>query len=67
MKLPCDFIIKEEYFKNMPKGYELIELEHIEFNKVFNVYTTDKLECFKIFTPSTIKEYYLHLLVHNIL
>ena len=57
-KLPCDFVIKEEYFKNMPKGYEFVELEHIEFNKVFNIYVTDKLEAFKVFTPSTIKKYY---------
>ena len=58
MKLPCDFIIKEEYFKTMPKEYELLELEHIEFNKVFNIYVNNKFEAFKIFTPSTIKDYY---------
>ena len=58
MKLPCDFIIKEEFFKQIPNGFEFLELEHIEFNKIFNIYVSDKLEAFKVFTPSVIKDYY---------
>lgn len=58
MNLPCDFIIKEEYFKNKPKNYEFLEFEHIDFNKAFNIYVNDTHEAFKVFTPSTIKKYY---------
>lgn len=56
--LPCSFIIKEEFLKRVPDEYEFLELELIDFNKVFNLYVTDKHEAFKIFTPSVIKNYY---------
>ncbi len=57
-KLSCSFIIKEEILKRVPDGYEFLELELIDFNKVFNLYVTNKHEAFKIFTPSVIKNYY---------
>lgn len=56
--LPCSFIIKEEFLKRVPDEYEFLELELIDFNKVFNLYVTNKHEAFKIFTPSVIKKYY---------
>lgn len=56
--LPCNFIIKEEILKRIPDGYQFLELEVIEFNKVFNTYVSDKHEAFKVFTPSVIKKYY---------
>ena len=57
-KLACDFLIKEETLKRIPNGYEFLELEHIESNKAFNIYVTDKVDAFKVFTPSVIKDYY---------
>ena len=57
-KLPCNFIIKEEYYKRNPSGYEFLEFEHIDFNKVFNIYVSDTHEAFKVFTPSIIKKYH---------
>lgn len=56
--LPCSFIIKEEFLKRVPDEYEFLELELIDFNKVFNLYVTNKHEAFKIFTPTVIKKYY---------
>lgn len=50
------YILKEEKWKNVPNGYTFIELEVIEFNSKFNLYTNDEHEIFKVFTPSKIKE-----------
>lgn len=50
------YILKEEKWKHVPKGYSFIELEVIDFNSKFNLYTTDEHEIFKVFTPSKIQE-----------
>ena len=50
------YILKEEKWKRAPSGYSFIELEVIDFNSKFNLYTTDEHEIFKVFTPSKIKE-----------
>jgi hypothetical protein len=50
------YILKEEKWKHVPRGYSFIELEVIDFNTKFNLYTTDEHEIFKVFTPSKIKD-----------
>ena len=54
--LDVAYILKEEKWKNTPKGYTFIELEVINFNSKFNLYTTDEHEIFKVFTPLKIQE-----------
>lgn len=51
----CDYVLKEERWKNVPKGYIFLDLEVISFNKKFNLYVKDTHEAHKIFTPSKIK------------
>lgn len=54
-KTYCNYILKEENWKRTPKGYQLIDLEVIAFNHKFDLYTTDAIEIFKIFTPKRIE------------
>ena len=54
--LNISYILKEEKWKHIPRGYSFIELEVIDFNSKFNLYTTDEHEIFKVFTPSKIKD-----------
>lgn len=50
------YVLKEEKWKRTPSGYSFIELEVIDFNSKFNLYTTDEHEIFKVFTPNKIKK-----------
>lgn len=50
------YVLKEEKWKHTPSGYSFIELEVIDFNSKFNLYTTDEHEIFKVFTPNKIKK-----------
>ena len=52
----ASYILKEEKWKHTPSGYSFIELEVIDFNSKFNLYTTDEHEIFKVFTPNKIKK-----------
>ena len=54
-KMEFSYILKEEKWKRVPKGYEFLELEVIDFNSKFNLYTDNNHEIFKVFTPSKIK------------
>lgn len=49
------YVLKEEKWKHTPSGYKFVELEVIDFNTKFNLYTTDEHETFKVFTPNKIK------------
>lgn len=55
-KTYCNYILKEEGWKKVPEGYELLDLEVIAFNNKFDLYTTDSLEIYKIFTPKRIED-----------
>ncbi|MBE6138015.1 MAG: DUF3137 domain-containing protein [Erysipelotrichaceae bacterium] len=56
MEFPCDFVLKEEWWKNTPYGFKFIELESIDFNTKFNLYTASDIDTFKIFTPKRIRD-----------
>lgn len=55
IEFPCDFVLKEERWNRVPYGYELLDLESIDFNSKFNLYVKNDVEVFKIFTPKRIE------------
>ncbi|MDE7106067.1 MAG: DUF3137 domain-containing protein, partial [Anaeroplasmataceae bacterium] len=52
----CDYILKEDGKKIKPEGFTKLDLESIEMNHKFDLYTRDSVEIFKIFTPKLIQE-----------
>lgn len=52
----CDYILKEDGKKIKPEGFTKLDLESIEMNDKFDLYTRNTVEIFKIFTPKLIKE-----------
>lgn len=54
-KTYCNYILKEEAKDNSPEGFTHLDLELIDFNEKFDLYTTDLVEIYKIFTPKRIK------------
>ncbi|MDE7161501.1 MAG: DUF3137 domain-containing protein [Anaeroplasmataceae bacterium] len=53
-KTYCDFILKEDGSKLKAKGFEKLDLESIEMNEKFDLYTNNLVEIHKIFTPRLI-------------
>lgn len=53
-KTYCDFILKEDGSKLKAEGFKKIDLESIEMNEKFDLYTNNLVEIYKIFTPRLI-------------
>ncbi|MDE6656194.1 MAG: hypothetical protein K2J85_04300, partial [Anaeroplasmataceae bacterium] len=51
----CDYILKEDGKKIKPEGFQKLDLESIEMNAKFDLYTKNTVEIYKIFTPKLIK------------
>ncbi|MCM1130531.1 MAG: DUF3137 domain-containing protein [Roseburia sp.] len=55
-KTYCDYILKEDGKKIKPEGFTKIDLESIEMNDKFDLYTRSTVEIYKIFTPKFIQK-----------
>lgn len=51
----CDYILKEDGKKIKPEGFAKIDLESIDMNDKFDLYTKNTVEIYKIFTPKLIQ------------
>lgn len=52
----CDYILKEAGERLEIQGFEKLDLESIEMNQKFDLYTNDLVAIHKIFTPTRIKK-----------
>ncbi|MDE7264283.1 MAG: DUF3137 domain-containing protein [Anaeroplasmataceae bacterium] len=54
-KYPCDYILTEYGSKIDAEGFTKLDLESIEMNERFDLYTNNPLEIFKVFNPKRIE------------
>lgn len=54
---PGTIILKEETWKTVPSHLTHLDIESIEFNKLFNIYTSSVVDAYKIFTPKAIIDF----------
>lgn len=57
-KTHCDYILKGTKFDvKKIDGFEKMDVESIELNEKIDLYTTDPIEIYKVFTPKRIREF----------